>query len=390
MDRKSLALDLIGRIYDSAAEPGRWQSVVDGLSDAMGGAAVSLSFDLPALPGADRHFAVGSDVGFGAHGANAFLREIAHSPEARARFARGFAFANPSGDRAIASSRKARERACACPMGHLIAFEGGRPIASIVACPGPQSGAFGDGDLAFANRLVSHLARAFELYRMLASVTHQRRALGEVMNRLPAGVVLLNGQGRVVLANRSAMRIVARDDGLFLDGDAIRARDARADEALQRRISETIAAPSKAESGSKVASKSGKPRRGGGSEKSLPRSLAAPRTCGAGAYVVSVARLLPGRTVRDAVASVVLSDPEIGLDPAVELLRDLHDLTPAETELVGHLARGRSLEETARARGVSINTARSQLKQIFSKTGTSRQGELVQLVLRCLLPMAEE
>ena len=89
-------------------------------------------------------------------------------------------------------------------------------------------------------------------------------------------------------------------------------------------------------------------------------------------------------------ASVLLSDPEIGAEPAVELLRNLHDLTPAEAELVGHLARGRSLEEAARARGVSINTVRSQLKQVFSKTGTSRQGELVQLVLRCLLPMAEE
>jgi DNA-binding CsgD family transcriptional regulator len=74
----------------------------------------------------------------------------------------------------------------------------------------------------------------------------------------------------------------------------------------------------------------------------------------------------------------------------VELLRGLHGLTPAEAELVGQLARGRSLEEAARARGVSINTVRSQLKQVFSKTGTSRQGELVQLVFRCLLPMAEE
>ena len=84
-------------------------------------------------------------------------------------------------------------------MGHLIAIEDGRPIASIVAYRKQGSGAFGESDLAFANRLVSHLARAFELYRMLAGVTHQRRALAEVMNRLPAGVVLLNDEGRVVL-----------------------------------------------------------------------------------------------------------------------------------------------------------------------------------------------
>jgi DNA-binding CsgD family transcriptional regulator len=78
------------------------------------------------------------------------------------------------------------------------------------------------------------------------------------------------------------------------------------------------------------------------------------------------------------------------MEPAVELLRNLHELTSAEADLVSHLARGHSLEEAAAARGVSINTARTQIKQVFLKTGTRRQGEVVQLVLRCFMPMAEQ
>jgi DNA-binding CsgD family transcriptional regulator len=45
------------------------------------------------------------------------------------------------------------------------------------------------------------------------------------------------------------------------------------------------------------------------------------------------------------------------------------------------LSEGRSLEQVAAARGVTMNTVRSQLKQVFSKTDTKRQGELVRLVL---------
>jgi len=78
------------------------------------------------------------------------------------------------------------------------------------------------------------------------------------------------------------------------------------------------------------------------------------------------------------------------MEPAVELVRSLHDLTQAESELVGQLARGHSLEEASRARGVSINTMRSHLKSVFRKTATNRQAELVQLVLRSFVPMAGE
>jgi DNA-binding CsgD family transcriptional regulator len=46
------------------------------------------------------------------------------------------------------------------------------------------------------------------------------------------------------------------------------------------------------------------------------------------------------------------------------------------------LSRGLSLEQAADQRGVSLNTARGQLKRIFSKTQTNRQAELVRLVLQ--------
>src|SRR4029079_1502421 len=52
-------------------------------------------------------------------------------------------------------------------------------------------------------------------------------------------------------------------------------------------------------------------------------------------------------------------------------------LTPAEIALVDKLLAGKSLQEAARERKITYETARSTLKSVFFKTGTHRQSELI-------------
>ncbi len=59
----------------------------------------------------------------------------------------------------------------------------------------------------------------------------------------------------------------------------------------------------------------------------------------------------------------------------------LYRLTRAEARLAGLMARGKRLDGVAETMGVSVNTARTHLKRIFTKTGTSSQAELVHLLL---------
>ncbi len=78
--------------------------------------------------------------------------------------------------------------------------------------------------------------------------------------------------------------------------------------------------------------------------------------------------------------SLVLSDPTrmrataSGIAAALKLL-------PSEARVVLGLAEGGSVEEAAELAGVSVSTARTYLKNVFQKTGVSRQAELVRLVL---------
>ena len=122
-------------------------------------------------------------------------------------------------------------------------------------------------------------------------------------------------------------------------------------------------------------------------------ALAISRPSGKRAFPVLVTPLLegePGDVTEGAVVSVLLGDSDARQAIAPEVLQTFYDLTPAEAELVGLLAEGVSLEEAAKRRGVTINTVRSQLKNVFAKTDTNRQGELIRLVLTGSVSFPEE
>jgi DNA-binding CsgD family transcriptional regulator len=67
--------------------------------------------------------------------------------------------------------------------------------------------------------------------------------------------------------------------------------------------------------------------------------------------------------------------------PETARLRAEFGLTKAEVRLALRLAEGSSLASAAQAFDVKLTTIRSQLQQVFAKTGTSRQSELVAMLL---------
>ena len=97
--------------------------------------------------------------------------------------------------------------------------------------------------------------------------------------------------------------------------------------------------------------------------------------------VSSLVRISAESTRDDAICIIFVSDPEWRQITTIDMLKTLYGLTNAEAELVQHLMQGNSLESAAEHRGVTMNTARSQLKQVFAKTETNRQGELLRLLL---------
>jgi DNA-binding CsgD family transcriptional regulator len=73
------------------------------------------------------------------------------------------------------------------------------------------------------------------------------------------------------------------------------------------------------------------------------------------------------------------------MNEPIDLLRRHFGLTPAEARLALHLVAGETLRSTAAKLEVSYETVRTSLKNIFRKTGTCRQAELVIVIVTASL-----
>jgi DNA-binding CsgD family transcriptional regulator len=81
-------------------------------------------------------------------------------------------------------------------------------------------------------------------------------------------------------------------------------------------------------------------------------------------------------------AILTISDLDVPPPLATGALASLYGLTGREVELCAELLAGRSVTEGAEALAIHVSTARTHLKRILQKTGTSRQGELIALLHR--------
>jgi len=228
-----------------------------------------------------------------------------------------------------------------------------------------SSPAFARDELELVRRLVPHLARAVGLARQLALAEARRDELVEALDWFPTAVILLDRRCRIVAANRSAEDLLAAGDGLRSDRDGLRAA-APGDTLALRRMLAAAAEPTAQ----------------GSAHGDGTLSIARPSPRRPLNLLVAPLRtpVVPDARARAQVAVFVTDPDRVAIAP-VERLRHYLGITRAEADLVMWLVQGHRLEEAADELGITVNTARTQLKRALAKTGTGRQAELVRLAL---------
>ncbi len=174
------------------------------------------------------------------------------------------------------------------------------------------------------------------------------------------GAMLVASEGRPRLANRAALAILQKKDGLSLSRTGLIADRAADTRLLLKLLEDAITSPER-----------GEPK---GSPITLPRKAA---------HSALIVRVVPGPGLgswvgtENRAALVTMYDQDMGLEVDESVLTKLYGLTRGEAALASHLLRGNSIEEAAARLFISTHTARTHLKRIFMKTDTHRQTELV-------------
>jgi DNA-binding CsgD family transcriptional regulator len=116
---------------------------------------------------------------------------------------------------------------------------------------------------------------------------------------------------------------------------------------------------------------------------SLPLPVALPKA--SGRALVLHALPLSGEAAllfAPARALILVRDLDETAVPLEAHLRSVFGLTKAEARIALEVATGEGLKPVAERLGISMNTAHTQLRAVFEKTGTSRQAELVRVLSR--------
>jgi DNA-binding CsgD family transcriptional regulator len=231
------------------------------------------------------------------------------------------------------------------------------------------AGSYEPEDIERFEVLYGHLQRGLAIGCRLGSLGALQHCTQELMDRNPAAILLIDERKRVVYANRKAEALSSAGDRISFSKDGVAALLKQDNVMLQCLIAQALSAP-----GSPCALAHG--------------TMRVQRPSGKRPYVILVSpvstRYSCLSTERPA-ACIVITD--LASKPPIphDRLKALFDLTDGEARLAVLLAAGEDLRSSAETLKITYGTARARLAEIFQKTDTRRQGELIKLLFTTLM-----
>jgi DNA-binding CsgD family transcriptional regulator/PAS domain-containing protein len=237
---------------------------------------------------------------------------------------------------------------------------------------------YGDAEVRLMSLLSPHVCRALAISDALNLKTVRSEALEATLNALTSGVYLADRLGRIIYMNRAAERQIEKGDAIRIENNRLAPVDRMARAALAGAVDEAIADEAAAPAS--------------GFSLALPaREDAGPAREDAG-LVAAVLPLTRGERQNvcgafAAMAAIFVQDPVVVPPFPGEAFAKLYGLTGSELRVLLAMAPGLSVREAAEVLGIGETTAKTHLQHIFTKTGISKQTELMHLFMSSMPPV---
>lgn len=246
---------------------------------------------------------------------------------------------------------------------------GGR-MASLHASRSDVAPLYQQHDVSLFNLLAPHVCRALAISDALDIRALHSEMLEKTLDGLAAGVFLTARDGRVVYMNRAAERQIKAGTSMRLVNNRLVPTDSAACAALSKATS-----ASTHDNADRAASE---------------YSVAIPDGVGGG-YIATLLPIESGQrrgilAPFAASVAVFMQDPVQAPAMPGEAFARLHKLTGGELRVLLTLSQGLGGTEAADMLGISQTTVRTHLQHMFSKTGTSRQTDLLRLFRNSIPP----
>lgn len=219
---------------------------------------------------------------------------------------------------------------------------------------------FGVDERALCARLATHLAPSLACHSALIRAHAEKAEYQRAAEMLSFGVIALDGCEQVIRIDRTAERSLERCRDISVSHGRLRARidDAR----LQRSLRAAL-------------------------DTQRVQSQHVAGGTGFDLLIVPVERPLwaDGDATR---LLVYISGGKRDFRDRSRHFAAAFDLSPTQARLATLLVEGRSLTDAAKEIGITEQTARTYSKEIYSRTGTSRQGDLIQRLLKSVITLA--
>jgi DNA-binding CsgD family transcriptional regulator len=229
-------------------------------------------------------------------------------------------------------------------------------------CQSERQGPLDNGGRRFLERLVPHMCRSFQLGFRIDGYRSLQRAEYHVLDRLSAGIILLDRRAHILYANAAAQQFGMNGGALALRNATVAVRSAP----HAQRLAELIRAVLR---GRPAASMS-VPRPDDGSLLTILMSSIRGRDLDRFAHL----------NMRDAAVLLIIVDPANRAGVPAGWIMDAYGLTQAEAKVAIAAASGITIPDMASQLALSQNTIKTHLRKVFAKTATNRQTELVRLM----------